>query len=77
LEKIGFEVYPSHANFVMARRKGQNLRPVYDELKKRKILVRYFDLAGLRDSLRISVGTPGETQALLRELKTICSGSLD
>lgn len=77
LEKIGFEVYPSEANFVMARRKGQNLRPVYDELKKRKILVRYFDLDGLKDSLRITVGTPAETQALLRELKTICSGSLD
>jgi len=71
LEKMGFEVYRSHANFVMARKEGQNLRGLYEELKRRKILVRYFDLPGLRDSLRITVGTAQEVAALLRELESI------
>ena len=71
LKKMGFQVYRSHANFVMARKEGQNLRGLYEELKRRKILVRYFDLPGLQDSLRISVGTPQEIATLLRELESI------
>lgn len=74
LEKLGFQVYPSQANFVMARREGKNLRGLYEELKGRNILVRYFDHAGLQDSLRITVGTPQETQALLNEISAIFDG---
>lgn len=71
LKKMSFRVYPSQANFVMARREGQNFHGLYEELKRRKILVRYFDLPGLHDSLRITVGTPQEVAALLRELESI------
>jgi histidinol-phosphate aminotransferase len=71
LRKMGFYVYPSHANFVMARKKGQNLKAVYEKLKSKKILVRYFDVPGLQDSLRITVGTPQEIRALLKEMKAI------
>lgn len=42
LARLGFAVYSSQANFVMARRSGKNLRGLYEELKRRKILVRYF-----------------------------------
>jgi histidinol-phosphate aminotransferase len=68
---MGFHVYPSHANFILAQRKGQNQRGVYESLKSKKILVRYFDAAGLQDCLRISVGSPREMRALVQELKTI------
>jgi len=71
LKKMGFQIYPSQANFVMARKEGQNLRKIYEELRKRKILVRYFDVSGLEDSLRITVGTPKEIQMLLQEMETI------
>jgi histidinol-phosphate aminotransferase len=71
LKRLGYRVYPSHANFIMARKTGQNLKGVYEELKRRKILVRYFDAAGLRDCLRITVGTPKEIQALLKEMAAI------
>jgi histidinol-phosphate aminotransferase len=73
LKHLGYSVYPSHANFVLARKAGQNLRSVYEELKRRKILVRYFDATGLRDCLRITVGTPKEIQALLKEMAAIDS----
>ncbi|MBM2804403.1 MAG: Histidinol-phosphate aminotransferase, partial [Deltaproteobacteria bacterium] len=64
-------VYPSHANFVLARKREQILKPVYEELKRRKILLRYFDTPGLRDCLRITVGTPKEVRALLKELAVL------
>ncbi|MEK7209824.1 MAG: histidinol-phosphate transaminase [Candidatus Binatota bacterium] len=75
LKKMGFHVYPSQANFVMARKEGQNLRGLYEELKRRKILVRYFDLPGLKDSLRITVGTPQEIKILLQEMESINTAS--
>jgi histidinol-phosphate aminotransferase len=71
LKKMGFYVYPSHANFVMARKPEQNLQKVYERLKNQQILVRYFDLPGLQDALRITVGTPKEIRALLNALSVI------
>src|SRR4030095_6594932 len=47
LKHLGYSVYPSHANFVLARKAGRNLRSVYEELKQRKVLVRAFDATGL------------------------------
>lgn len=68
LKRIGYHVYPSHANFVLARKREQNLKSVYEELKQRKILVRYFDTPDLRDCMRITVGAPQEVKTLVQEL---------
>jgi histidinol-phosphate aminotransferase len=71
LSKLGYMVHPSHANFVMAQKPGENLRAVYESLRRKKILVRYFDLPRLQDCLRITVGTREEVKTLLRELEVI------
>jgi len=71
LARLGYHVYPSQANFVLARRNGENIRSVYEELKRRKIYVRYFDLPGLQDCLRITVGTPSEIKIFLKEMATL------
>jgi histidinol-phosphate aminotransferase len=71
LMKMGFYVYPSHANFVMARKREQNLKEVYEKLKGNKILVRYFDIPGLQDCLRITVGTPQEIRSLLKVMEAM------
>jgi len=74
LEKLGWFVYPSQSNFVFARvRPPHSARECYEELKRRRILVRYFDAPGLDDALRISVGTDREINALLRNLREICA----
>ena len=73
LTRLGYQVYPSHANFVLARKPGQHLRSVYEALKRQKILVRYFDTPGLQDCLRITVGTPKEVRALLNGMAAIAS----
>jgi histidinol-phosphate aminotransferase len=71
LRKMGFYVYPSHANFVMARKYEENLKGLYERLKSQQILVRYFDVAGLQDALRITVGRPQEIRALLKEMQAV------
>ncbi|MBI4833138.1 MAG: histidinol-phosphate transaminase [Candidatus Lindowbacteria bacterium] len=71
LEALGFVVYPSESNFVLARYPDGTACPLYEELKRRKILVRYFPLRRLEDCLRITVGTDEEINALLKELGSI------
>ena len=69
LRKLGFDVCPSQANFVWCRHATKPVRPVFEELKRRKILVRYMKYEGYGDGLRISVGTDAEIDRLLEELQ--------
>ncbi len=71
LMELGFLVCPSEANFVWCRRTDRPVKPIYEELKKRNILVRYMNYQGYGDGLRISVGTDEEIDRLLAELTTI------
>jgi histidinol-phosphate aminotransferase len=68
LADLGFDVSPSQANFVWARRSDKPVKPIYEELKRRKILVRYMVYEGYGDGLRVTVGTEAEIDALLAEL---------
>jgi histidinol-phosphate aminotransferase len=68
LERLGYRVLPSEANFVLARRPGADQGPVARALAERDILVRHFAAPGLADALRITVGTDVETDALLAAL---------
>jgi histidinol-phosphate aminotransferase len=69
LARLGFDVCPSQANFVWCRRADQPVKPIYEELKRRGILVRYMNYAGHGDGLRISVGSDAEIDRLLEELQ--------
>ncbi len=72
LPPLGFFPYPSQSNFVLAKRsRGRSARPVYEALKRRKILVRYFDTPRLAGCLRITVGTDDEIGTLLAALREI------
>ena len=72
LKKLGFFVYPSQANFVMIRcRDANKAKEIYQELRERKILIRYFEQPRLDDCLRITVGTDEEIDALLDNLAEI------
>lgn len=72
--ELGFTVWNSSANFVLARIPSPAAAELYAELKRRRILVRYFDQPRLRDCLRITVGTDLEIDALLGELQEILTG---
>src|SRR2546421_9715306 len=47
----------SQANFVWAQRSDRPVRAIFEELKRRRILVRYMSYPGYGDGLRITVGT--------------------
>lgn len=69
LTRRGFTVIPSHANFVLATTPGASYaKPLYEQLKSRGILIRFFDKPGLNDKLRITIGTPEENDVLLAGL---------
>src|SRR5262249_38717118 len=71
LTRLGFLVTPSEANFVWARREDRPVKPLFEELKRRNILVRYMKYEGYGDGLRVSVGTDAEVGRLLAELRAI------
>ncbi len=67
---------PSQANFVLCRvtpKDGDGrvttARRIRDALRRRGILVRFYESPGLRDCLRISAGCPEDTDALLTALE--------
>jgi len=74
LTQLGFKVHLSQGNFILAKIPDRNLRGMYEELKRRGILVRYFDTPDLQDCIRITVGTDDEISRLLEELSDIRKG---
>jgi histidinol-phosphate aminotransferase len=74
LRELNFlRVYPSSANFLLCRVLDRDARQLKRALEQHGILVRYFDKPGLRDCIRISVGKPEHTEALLEALNKITS----
>lgn len=71
LTDLGYAVLPSETNFVLARRPGEDQRDVYEALRARGILVRYFATSDLRDALRVTVGTDDEIESLLAAMADI------
>ncbi|RBP48676.1 histidinol-phosphate transaminase [Arenicella xantha] len=73
LQKLGFTVLPSSANFVFAAHQTSDAGALFMKLRERGIVVRYFDKERLSDFLRISIGTDTEMQQLLSVLADILS----
>ena len=62
---------PSQTNFLLCRFEGFTGREIQQQLLEKGFLVRSFDKAGLEDSVRISVGSAEQVQALVSALKEI------
>jgi len=73
LTQFGFGVLPSQANFLLATVPSGRGKEMYLGLKEQGILVRYFDLPGLRDKLRITIGHSHENNALLAGIKMLAA----
>lgn len=68
LKLLGFRVWDSQTNFLLVQPPTANAKYLYQKLKERKILIRYFQESGLDDKLRITVGTDEQNQVLVEEL---------
>jgi histidinol-phosphate aminotransferase len=67
-ELHGVRVWPSQANYVLARFAGRDGRELRDALRLEGVFTRHFDHPALADCLRISVGRPQDTDRLLHVL---------
>lgn len=72
LKQLDFQVWPSEANFLLVRPPLGNAEFLYEALKTKGILVRYFKQPQMEDKLRITVGTPEQNQALVGMLAHLC-----
>ena len=60
---LGFEVLPSAANFIFARHPQRDAAELAKALREESIIVRHFKLPRIDQFLRITIGTPEESNA--------------
>ena len=71
LEKLGFFVTESKANFLFAKSDRIDGGALYKELKKRGVLVRHFSAEKIAQYNRITVGTKKQMDVFLEKTKEI------
>ncbi|MBN2126348.1 MAG: histidinol-phosphate transaminase [Deltaproteobacteria bacterium] len=71
LEGRGWRVLPSKANFVFAAKPGIAGTRIYGRLREQGVLVRHFDLEGIRDFVRITIGTKEDMERFLEEIDAL------
>ncbi len=67
LEALGIEVWPSDANFLLARTGAD----VYEQLLREGVIVRPLHGFGLSEHVRISVGLPEENERTVKALRRL------
>lgn len=72
LQKVTWlKPYPSKANFIYCTILKGNASDLHLKLQQKGILVRYFDRPLLKNAIRISIGKPEHTDALIKALQEI------
>jgi histidinol-phosphate aminotransferase len=70
LRGMGFEIPPSHANFILAK-PPVPAAGLFCELRNRGFLARYFDQDRVRDYIRITIGSDPDMAAFSRTVAEI------
>ena len=65
LQRLGFDVLPSAANFVFARHPAHSGEALASALRARNILVRHFKHGRISNHLRITIGTDAQCNQLI------------
>lgn len=68
LTALGYQVLPSHANFVFARPHDGDASAVASTLREQGIIVRHFDKPRIQEYLRITIGTQAQHERLIDAL---------
>lgn len=71
LQALDFAVFDSDSNFVLAGPNWMAASELYQQLKARKVLVRYFNHPRILNYVRISIGTDAEIDRLLTAIVEI------
>lgn len=73
LKKIGFKVIESKANFIFISHPLFPAKDIFQNLRDRGILVRYFNKPRIDNFLRVTIGTDEEMREFLKAVKEITS----
>ncbi|HTG70424.1 MAG TPA: histidinol-phosphate transaminase [Candidatus Udaeobacter sp.] len=68
---IGFKVTDSKANFVFISHKAIAAKDIFQQLRDKGVLVRYFDQPRINEYLRVSIGTDEEMDAFIQAVQEI------
>ena len=71
LSELGFVFPDSSSNFIFAKHKTVSGKKIFEELRKRGIIVRRWDLPRISEYLRITVGTDEQMDTLIESLREI------
>ncbi len=71
LKELGFTFPNSKSNFIFASHPNKPARVIFEELKRRKIFVRYWDKPVINNYLRITIGTDKEMDIFFEALEDI------
>jgi len=71
LESLGFYIVPSQANFLFIKHHHYSGKFIYEQLKNRGILVRYFDKDRIREFVRVSIGTIEDMKTFIDAIEII------
>ncbi|XP_062222242.1 histidinol-phosphate aminotransferase, chloroplastic-like [Phragmites australis] len=64
--------FPSHSNFILCEvTSGKDAKKIKEDLAKMGVMIRHYDKKELKGYIRISVGKPEHTDALMKGLKAL------
>ena len=64
LKSQGFYVLESKTNFLFAKKEGMAGNDIYKKIKEKGILIRHFNIPGIEDFVRITIGTHQQMEEL-------------
>lgn len=71
LKDLGFDVLDSSTNFLFIEHKTAKAQYIFQKLREKNIIVRYFNKPGIDNWLRVTIGTDEEMDAFIETLKFI------
>ena len=71
LRERGFTLPDSKANFLFAKTERMEGAALYAALKERGVLVRHFSAERIKDYNRVTIGTPGQMDILIENIRAI------
>lgn len=71
LDKLGFKVVPSKANFIFITHPVYKASELFTELRKKGVLVRYFNKNRIDNYLRVTIGSDDDMKFFIRTLEKI------
>ncbi len=69
LAELGFDTLPSSSNFIFTTNKNIKAAELFEYLRNKKIIVRYFNKPRISEYLRITIGTQEQMESLVKAVK--------